>query len=176
MLLLQVDAEKICMRIKAAPKGQSSLKPCCLCGGSTSFKVLTDEPESVKDSFSYSNLNLATRDNVNILHKLILVILNSNIYASTLILCLIFVPCSLACGVASISFSAWSSFSEVFVCAPFTSIPGWLLLGVYRYWVIAQICGFSAHPHVLSLLRTTVFRMPTVTTWYILFIAPQPID
>lgn len=60
---LMVDAEKICMRIKAAPKGQSSLKPCCLCGGSTSFKVLTDEPESVKDSFSYSNLNLATRDN-----------------------------------------------------------------------------------------------------------------
>jgi len=85
MLLLQVDAEKICMRIKAAPKGQSSLKPCCLCGGSTSFKVLTDEPESVKDSFSYSNLNLATRDNVNILHELILVILNSNIYASALI-------------------------------------------------------------------------------------------
>lgn len=60
---LMVDAEKICMRIKAAPKGQSSLKPCCLCGGSTSFKVLTDEPESVKDSFSYSNLNLATSDN-----------------------------------------------------------------------------------------------------------------
>lgn len=60
---LMVDAEKICMRIKAAPKGQSSLKPCCLCGGSTSFKVLTDEPESVKDNFSYSNLNLATRDN-----------------------------------------------------------------------------------------------------------------
>lgn len=60
---LMVDAEKICMRIKAAPKGQSSLKPCCLCGGSTSFKVLTDEPESVKDSFTYSNLNLATSDN-----------------------------------------------------------------------------------------------------------------
>lgn len=60
---LMVDAEKICMKIKAAPKGQSSLKPCCLCGGSTSFKVLTDEPESVKDSFSYSNLNLATSDN-----------------------------------------------------------------------------------------------------------------
>ncbi|KAL9396451.1 hypothetical protein Peur_010704 [Populus x canadensis] len=60
---LMVDAEKICMRIKAAPKGQTSLKPCCLCGGSTSFKVLTDEPESVKDNFSYSNLNLATRDN-----------------------------------------------------------------------------------------------------------------
>lgn len=60
---LMVDAEKICMKIKAAPKGQSSLKPCCLCGGSTSFKVLTDEPESVKDSFTYSNLNLATSDN-----------------------------------------------------------------------------------------------------------------
>lgn len=60
---LMVDAEKICMRIKAAPKGQSSLKPCCLCGGSTSFKVLTGEPESVKDSFTYSNLNLATSDN-----------------------------------------------------------------------------------------------------------------
>ncbi|KAG6784411.1 hypothetical protein POTOM_010103 [Populus tomentosa] len=60
---LMVDAEKICMKIKAAPKGQSSLKPCCLCGGSTSFKVLTDEPESVKDSFGYSNLNLATSDN-----------------------------------------------------------------------------------------------------------------
>ncbi|KAJ6404990.1 hypothetical protein OIU84_013046 [Salix udensis] len=60
---LMVDAEKICTKIKAVPNGQPSLKPCCLCGGSTSFKVLTDEPESVKDSFSYSNLNLATRDN-----------------------------------------------------------------------------------------------------------------
>ena len=67
MPLLQVDAEKICTRIKAVPNVQSSLKPCCLCGESTSFKVLTDEPESVKDSFSYSNLNLATRDNVKIL-------------------------------------------------------------------------------------------------------------
>ncbi|KAF9687463.1 hypothetical protein SADUNF_Sadunf02G0096000 [Salix dunnii] len=61
--LNSVDAEKICTRIKAVPNGQSRLKPCCLCGESTSFKVLTDEPESVKDSFSYSNLNLATRDN-----------------------------------------------------------------------------------------------------------------
>ncbi|KAG5251148.1 early-responsive to dehydration family protein [Salix suchowensis] len=60
---LMVDAEKICTKIKAVPNGQPSLKPCCLCGGSTSFKVLTDEPETVKDSFSYSNLNLATRDN-----------------------------------------------------------------------------------------------------------------
>ncbi|KAJ6685767.1 putative MEMBRANE PROTEIN DUF221-RELATED [Salix purpurea] len=60
---LMVDAEKICTKIKAVPNGQPSLKPCCLCGGSTSFKVLTDKPESVKDSFSYSNLNLATRDN-----------------------------------------------------------------------------------------------------------------
>ncbi|CAK7347369.1 unnamed protein product [Dovyalis caffra] len=61
---LMVDAERMCMRLKAVPKGRSSLKPCCLCGGSaTSFKVLTDEPGNVKDGFSYSDLDLAPRDN-----------------------------------------------------------------------------------------------------------------
>ncbi|XP_015575724.1 CSC1-like protein RXW8 isoform X6 [Ricinus communis] len=61
---LMVDAEKMCSMIIPVPIDRPSLRPCCLCGKSTtSFKILASEAESVKDSISIADLNVATPEN-----------------------------------------------------------------------------------------------------------------
>ncbi|KAJ9166384.1 hypothetical protein P3X46_021150 [Hevea brasiliensis] len=61
---LMVDAEKMCKMIIPVHIDGRSLRPCCLCArNTTSFKMLSSEPESVKDSVSYADLDIATREN-----------------------------------------------------------------------------------------------------------------
>lgn len=75
MLCLQGDAEKICEMLKAVPIDQPCLRH-CLCGGSTtSFKILSNEPESVNGSIGFAGLDLASRDKVKILTQTSLIFL-----------------------------------------------------------------------------------------------------
>ncbi|KAJ8762466.1 hypothetical protein K2173_007905 [Erythroxylum novogranatense] len=57
------DAEKVCHLIKTVPMDGLDTRPSCLCAGSTSFEVLSNESGSANSSVSFTDLSLASRDN-----------------------------------------------------------------------------------------------------------------
>lgn len=72
---LQADAEKMCKMIMPVPIDGKSLRPCCLSAdNTTSFKILSSELGSVKDSISYNDLDIATRENVRIFNNQIIIL------------------------------------------------------------------------------------------------------
>ncbi|KDP41570.1 hypothetical protein JCGZ_15977 [Jatropha curcas] len=60
---LMVDAEKMCKMLIPVPSDRPNLQPCCFCARNTnSFKMLSSEPDSIKDDISFSDLTVVSRD------------------------------------------------------------------------------------------------------------------
>uniref|UniRef100_A0A2C9VZZ0 CSC1-like protein RXW8 n=1 Tax=Manihot esculenta TaxID=3983 RepID=A0A2C9VZZ0_MANES len=61
---LMLDAGEMCKMIIPNSISGKSLRPYCVCvTNTTSFKILTSEPEIVKEPISYADIDLVTREN-----------------------------------------------------------------------------------------------------------------